>query len=313
MRKALLVNWSRIASRYPLSVLACALVASVFFTILAQKNLSPSKGVGAMLSGSDPKFESYMEILYKFPNESNIAVLVEGERSDMVQYVKTLNDTLSKRDDLVMHFNYLRTEEQVAVRGLGSFNTDELDEYERLIFSESLSKAIEDYAASVVAPLRGSRNFKDIDRLSDNISKIATSLSEVLRFGEIYKDNSIEAISVAGNLSETFILGDPYYTSPDGRFLLAFIEPAFNLGYDSKGNEIDQFEVIDRVGILKDILMRLSDSGINVSDARVTTSYGKPACIDLRVELKDAIQLDKTMDQIRSIADVIDIARTGLG
>ncbi len=72
-----------------------------------------------------------------------------------------------------------------------------------------------------------------------------------------------------------------------------------------------RIEVIDRVGILKDILMRLSDSGINVSDARVKTSYGKPACIELRVELKNSVQLEKTIDQIRSMADVINLARTG--
>ncbi len=74
-----------------------------------------------------------------------------------------------------------------------------------------------------------------------------------------------------------------------------------------------RIEVIDRVGILKDILMRLSDSGINVSDARVKTAFGKPASIDLRVELKSADQLDRTIEQIRSMADVFDIARTGLG
>ncbi len=74
-----------------------------------------------------------------------------------------------------------------------------------------------------------------------------------------------------------------------------------------------RIEVIDRVGILKDILMRLSDSRINVSDARVKTSFGKPACIDLRVELNSSEQLRTTMSQIRSMADVIDIARTGLG
>lgn len=73
-----------------------------------------------------------------------------------------------------------------------------------------------------------------------------------------------------------------------------------------------RIEVIDRVGILKDILMRLSDSHINVSDARVKTSYGKPACIDLRVELSSAIQLETTMNQIRTMADVLDIARTVL-
>nr|WP_244279723.1 ACT domain-containing protein [Synechococcus sp. UW179A] len=71
-----------------------------------------------------------------------------------------------------------------------------------------------------------------------------------------------------------------------------------------------RIEVIDRVGILKDILMRLSDGRINVSDARVKTSHGKPARIDLRLELASAEQLQRTMHQIRSMADVIDIARS---
>jgi (p)ppGpp synthase/HD superfamily hydrolase len=67
------------------------------------------------------------------------------------------------------------------------------------------------------------------------------------------------------------------------------------------------------VGVLKDILMRLSDHRINVSDARVRTSPGKPARIDLRVELQSATQLTGTLNQIRAMADVLDIARTGIG
>jgi (p)ppGpp synthase/HD superfamily hydrolase len=74
-----------------------------------------------------------------------------------------------------------------------------------------------------------------------------------------------------------------------------------------------RIEVLDRVGVLKDILTRLSDSRINVSDARVRTNPGKPARIDLRVELLSAAQLRTTMDQIRAMADVLDIARSGIG
>ena len=74
-----------------------------------------------------------------------------------------------------------------------------------------------------------------------------------------------------------------------------------------------RIEVLDRVGVLKDILTRLSDHRINVSDARVRTNPGRPARIDLRVELQSAGQLRNTMDQIRSMADVLDIARTGIG
>ena len=43
------------------------------------------------------------------------------------------------------------------------------------------------------------------------------------------------------------------------------------------------------------------------------TNPGRPARIDLRVELASAAQLSNTMDQIRSMADVLDIARTGIG
>jgi (p)ppGpp synthetase, RelA/SpoT family len=74
-----------------------------------------------------------------------------------------------------------------------------------------------------------------------------------------------------------------------------------------------RIEVLDRVGVLKDILTRLSDHRINVSDARVRTTPGKPARIDLRVELESAGQLASTLNQIRSMADVLDIARTGIG
>ena len=73
-----------------------------------------------------------------------------------------------------------------------------------------------------------------------------------------------------------------------------------------------RIEVIDRVGVLKDILMRLSDRGINVIDARVKTSHGRPACIDLKVELESVNQLEITINQIRSMVDVLDIARTGV-
>ncbi len=74
-----------------------------------------------------------------------------------------------------------------------------------------------------------------------------------------------------------------------------------------------RIEVLDRVGVLKDILTRLSDHSINVSDARVRTNPGRPARIELRVELSSASQLQGTLAQIRSMADVLDIARTGIG
>ena len=73
-----------------------------------------------------------------------------------------------------------------------------------------------------------------------------------------------------------------------------------------------RIEVLDRVGVLKDILTRMSDHRINVRDVRVRTNPGKPALIDLRLVLLDVNQLVNAMNQIRSLDSVLDVRRRGI-
>jgi GTP diphosphokinase / guanosine-3',5'-bis(diphosphate) 3'-diphosphatase len=70
-----------------------------------------------------------------------------------------------------------------------------------------------------------------------------------------------------------------------------------------------QVEALDRVGIFKDILARLSDQFINVCDAGVKTKFGKPALISLSIEVRDRQQLEYTINQIKNMSDVLNIRR----
>ena len=72
-----------------------------------------------------------------------------------------------------------------------------------------------------------------------------------------------------------------------------------------------QIEVIDRVGVLKDILSRLSDYHINVRSAQVKTFPGQTAIIDLGIDIRDREQLDRTLTQIRKMTDILNLHRTG--
>jgi GTP diphosphokinase / guanosine-3',5'-bis(diphosphate) 3'-diphosphatase len=72
-----------------------------------------------------------------------------------------------------------------------------------------------------------------------------------------------------------------------------------------------QIEALDRVGVLKDILSRLSDHGINVHHAQVKTAIGQPALIDLGVEISDRVQLEQVFTQIKKMSDIINIRRVG--
>ncbi|WP_324282198.1 bifunctional (p)ppGpp synthetase/guanosine-3',5'-bis(diphosphate) 3'-pyrophosphohydrolase [Cyanobacterium aponinum UTEX 3221] len=68
-------------------------------------------------------------------------------------------------------------------------------------------------------------------------------------------------------------------------------------------------ETIDRVGILRDILGRLSDQNINVSNAGVKTYVGKPALISLTIDVQDYHQYECVIGKIKDMSDVLNIRR----
>lgn len=70
-----------------------------------------------------------------------------------------------------------------------------------------------------------------------------------------------------------------------------------------------EVEVIDRVGVFRDILARLSDQHINVSNASVKTGKGKPALISLSIEVKDHQQMQYCFNQIKQMTDVLKLRR----
>lgn len=70
-----------------------------------------------------------------------------------------------------------------------------------------------------------------------------------------------------------------------------------------------QIEVIDRVGVLKDILSRLTDNTINVRNAQVKTFPDQTAIIDLGIDIRDHEQLERTFAQIKKLSDVLNLRR----
>lgn len=70
-----------------------------------------------------------------------------------------------------------------------------------------------------------------------------------------------------------------------------------------------RIEVIDRVGVLKDILSRLSDNGVNVRSAQVTTFPNQTAMISLGIDIRDCSQMERIFAQVRKMSDVLNLHR----
>jgi GTP pyrophosphokinase len=70
-----------------------------------------------------------------------------------------------------------------------------------------------------------------------------------------------------------------------------------------------QIEVLDRLGVLKDILTRLTDSKVNVHKAEVKTFSGRPALIHLGLDIEHYAQLEQIFAQVRKMSDVLSLRR----
>lgn len=70
-----------------------------------------------------------------------------------------------------------------------------------------------------------------------------------------------------------------------------------------------KLEVIDRVGVLKDILSHLSDLKINVHKATVTTFPDQIAEIDLGIDVTDHSHFERTVQKLRKMTDLLKIKR----
>ncbi|MGK7900521.1 MAG: bifunctional (p)ppGpp synthetase/guanosine-3',5'-bis(diphosphate) 3'-pyrophosphohydrolase [Hormoscilla sp.] len=72
-----------------------------------------------------------------------------------------------------------------------------------------------------------------------------------------------------------------------------------------------QIDVIDRVGVLKDILLHLSEHGVNVRNVQVSTSMGKPAIIYLGMDICNLQQFERICSRIKKMSDILNIRRIG--
>ncbi len=72
-------------------------------------------------------------------------------------------------------------------------------------------------------------------------------------------------------------------------------------------------EVIDRMGVFRDVLGKISDNKTNITDAKIKRKNKNLATIEIGLEIQDIDQLNKVISSINSISDVINIKRQQSG
>jgi len=72
-----------------------------------------------------------------------------------------------------------------------------------------------------------------------------------------------------------------------------------------------QIEAIDRIGLLSDISAIISSEGVNISSLKVKTRSDRTATINALIDIYDVQHLNKVLDKINKLSDVMDVYRIG--
>ncbi len=72
-------------------------------------------------------------------------------------------------------------------------------------------------------------------------------------------------------------------------------------------------EVIDRLGVFKDVLGKISDNNTNITEAKIKKKNKNFASIELAMEIQDIDQLNKVINSINAVSDVVSIKRRQSG
>ena len=72
-------------------------------------------------------------------------------------------------------------------------------------------------------------------------------------------------------------------------------------------------EVLDRIGIIKDVLTKIADNKTNVTYANVKSKNKRVAIVELALEIADIDHLNKVIASIQSMSDVLLVRRQQSG
>ncbi|MBE9079123.1 bifunctional (p)ppGpp synthetase/guanosine-3',5'-bis(diphosphate) 3'-pyrophosphohydrolase [Romeria aff. gracilis LEGE 07310] len=201
----------------------------------------------------------------------------------------TLNSTVNRLQEAVKAAQPIQTESQTAESPVESLE-------EELAVSKStlLNKASR--SATSQSPIIG------VEGLLHHIAGCCNPLP-----GE----SIIGVVALASRGIAIHRQGCPNLESMPGERLIpvSWNSTEFNTGRPNTYPVQVKIEVIDRVGVLKDILSHLSDLKINVHKAGVKTFPGQTAEIELGIDVRDHAHLNKTFNQIRKMSDVLKLRR----
>ena len=252
MRSRMLIALSKLSANHPGKVIIAAILITAIAIFLA-KDLYISMLWSDLLPGNDPQVKEFEKILEEYDSASNSIVVINGpEQSikrfadELAPHLRDLEDDVKRvtykiEKDFILDHGFMLTKEKYLKDMTGMFGDLRLapllttlnDNFEKVYTGDEESISTKEKENEAVNSLDGIQHF----------------LTTMNKFA---KGDSAATEIAAQMAAERYLLGEEYMISPDKKWLIMMIDPAFSL------EEIDR--AIANVDTMQAILNRTMEN-----------------------------------------------------
>ena len=255
MREKILSAWGKLSARYPGRLAAAAILVILGVSTLAS-NLKITTRWADLLPTHDPLVQEFNKIIEEYTSSSNSIMVVIGPEDKIKSFADEVAPEIRSLEDYVKRVDYKIDEEFVRDHGFMLVKSKDLEKsisiYEDLNLIPFLTHINDSFERTYIGD---EESLSDREK-EDNAIRTLDGLEYWIEVMQIYADYDDDlSLDLARKAAERFLMGDPYFISPDKRTLVIFIEPIFDItDIDRAVASTDTIQ-----GIIDDILQRYPD------------------------------------------------------
>ncbi len=255
MREKILSAWGRLSAKYPGRLAAAAILVILGVSILAS-NLTMTTSWADLLPTHDPLVQEFNKIIEDYTSSSNSIMVIIGPEEKIKSFADEVAPKIRSLEDYVKRVDYEIDEEFFRDHGFMLAKSRDLEKsisiYEDLNLIPLLTHINDSFERTYIGD---EESISDREK-QDNAIRTLDGLEYWIEVMQIYANNDNDlSHNLAREAAKRFLIGDPYFISPDKRTLVIFIEPTFDI------TDIDRAVVsTDTIqALIDDTLLRYPD------------------------------------------------------
>ncbi len=228
MRENLLRNWATISARHPIRIIITVCILTLL-ALLSASRLTMTARFSDLLPEKDPLVKEFNNIIKEYTSASNTIVVVWGDEMQIKTFADKIVPRIENLKDYVKRVDYKIDEGFLSNHGLILVKASDLKKTVRIFDGLDLLPLITHINDNMEETYVGNEESLSDKEKEDNAIRSLDGLEFWIDTMKLYAsaDSSTDDLS-AEKAVKRFMLGDPYFISPDKRTLLIFVEPNFS-------------------------------------------------------------------------------------